>query len=233
MNIWQGIWRQKVKVRQIIIEDFINYKKPSLFIAFPYCSFKCGREVCQNNELIKSPLLEVKASQIVDWFNENPITEAYVFGGLEPFDSWQDLLELITKIRIGDKYSDIVIYSGYTKTELEERGVLDELYRFGVIIKCGRYIPNKPSRYDDLLGVDLASDNQYAFYLGEQKAEFIIKRNPNAEEVQYIQKKIHENDGYCPCKLIKNVDTKCMCKDFRMKDEEGYCDCGLYYKEKI
>ena len=222
-----------MKVRQIVIEDFINYKKPSLFIAFPYCNFKCGQELCQNSELIKSPLLEISATQIIDWFNDNPITEAYIFGGLEPFDSWSDLLHLITQIRIRDKNSDIIIYSGYTKTELEERGVLDALYRFGVIIKCGRYIPNKSSRYDDILGVELASDNQYAFFLGEPKAKFTIKRNPDLTEVKYIQEKIHDNEGYCPCKLLKTKDTQCMCKDFRTKEEEGYCDCGLYYKEKI
>ena len=31
-----------------------------------------------------------------------------------------------------------------------------------IIIKYGRYIPNQPSRYDSILGVTLASDNQYA-----------------------------------------------------------------------
>ena len=30
-----------------------------------------------------------------------------------------------------------------------------------IIIKWGRYIPNRPSRYDEILGVTLASDNQY------------------------------------------------------------------------
>ena len=31
-----------------------------------------------------------------------------------------------------------------------------------IIIKFGRFIPNNSGRYDDLLGVHLASDNQYA-----------------------------------------------------------------------
>lgn len=26
---------------------------------------------------------------------------------------------------------------------------------------------------------------------------------------------VKSNDGYCPCSLIKNEDTKCMCKEFR------------------
>ena len=43
-------------VKGIIDEDFINYKKPSMVIEFPYCSFKCDKEcgqpVCQNSSLI-------------------------------------------------------------------------------------------------------------------------------------------------------------------------------------
>ena len=37
-------------VKGIIDEDFVNYKKPSMYIAMPNCSFKCdkdcGRAVC-------------------------------------------------------------------------------------------------------------------------------------------------------------------------------------------
>ena len=35
-------------------------------------------------------------------------------------------------------------------------------YFDNIIIKFGRYIPNKQSHYDNILGVNLASDNQYA-----------------------------------------------------------------------
>lgn len=60
--------------------------------------------------------------------------------------------------------------------------------------------------------------------------------NPDAEIVQMIRLKLKENDGYCPCRLEKTPDTKCMCKEFRdqIKDEnfEGFCHCMLYYKEK-
>ena len=31
-----------------------------------------------------------------------------------------------------------------------------------IIIKFGRYIPDRPSKFDEVLGVTLASDNQYA-----------------------------------------------------------------------
>ena len=36
-------------------------------------------------------------------------------------------------------------------------------------------------------------------------------------------------NGFCPCSLEKNEDTKCMCKEFR-EMASGTCHCGLYTK---
>lgn len=55
--------------------------------------------------------------------------------------------------------------------------------------------------------------------------------NPDKKLVNQIKDKLKANDGYCPCKLLKNEDTKCMCKDFRdmmERKESGKCDCGLF-----
>lgn len=60
-----------------------------------------------------------------------------------------------------------------------------------------------------------------------------IKKNPDNAFVKEMMEKIKENDGYCPCKLEKSPDTKCMCKEFREQVTEGYCHCGLYYKEEM
>lgn len=59
----------------------------------------------------------------------------------------------------------------------------------------------------------------------------MIKLNDDPELVKEIQAKIKVNNGYCPCSLIKNQDTKCMCKNFR-ELEEGECHCGLFVKIK-
>lgn len=59
----------------------------------------------------------------------------------------------------------------------------------------------------------------------------MIKTNPNTNLVNEIRQKLKDNNGYCPCKLVKNADTKCMCKEFRDM-EEGECHCGLYIKFK-
>lgn len=63
--------------------------------------------------------------------------------------------------------------------------------------------------------------------------KYNININPNQKIVDEIKTKIHSNSGYCPCKLIKNEDTKCMCKEFRERNSAGYCHCGLYLKVKV
>jgi ferredoxin-thioredoxin reductase catalytic subunit len=56
-----------------------------------------------------------------------------------------------------------------------------------------------------------------------------IRLNPDLELVNMIRKKLKDNDGYCPCVIEKNEDTKCMCKAFK-EQESGECHCGLYIK---
>lgn len=55
--------------------------------------------------------------------------------------------------------------------------------------------------------------------------------NPDTELVAEIRRQLKDNDGYCPCRIQKIADNKCMCKEFR-EQEEGECHCGLYIKVK-
>ena len=61
-----------------------------------------------------------------------------------------------------------------------------------------------------------------------------VKLNENEDIVKNIREGLKRTGGYCPCKIEKNEDTKCMCKEFKdqIKDPnfEGYCHCLLYYK---
>ena len=163
-------------IKQLIDEDFVNYKKPSMFIAFPTCSWKCekecGEKVCQNGTLATSPNIEVNMKSIVDRYLNNKITKSIVMGGLEPFDSSHDMYQLIGYFREFTN-DDIVIYTGYTKDEIERlgeeelgRGMIFNLLKYtgknNIIIKFGRFIPNQEKHYDEVLGVYLASPNQYA-----------------------------------------------------------------------
>ena len=58
----------------------------------------------------------------------------------------------------------------------------------------------------------------------------MIKVSDDLELVKEIRKRLKENDGYCPCKIEKTEDTKCMCKEFRETKHDGECHCGLYIK---
>ena len=58
-----------------------------------------------------------------------------------------------------------------------------------------------------------------------------IKLSDNKELVSQIKQKLKDNQGYCPCRLAKNEDVKCPCKEFREQTEPGTCHCGLYIKE--
>ena len=59
-----------------------------------------------------------------------------------------------------------------------------------------------------------------------------ITVTPDEEYAAEIKRKLKDNGGYCPCSLVKNEDTRCMCKGFREMDE-GVCHCGLFLKTKI
>ena len=54
----------------------------------------------------------------------------------------------------------------------------------------------------------------------------------NRELANQIIKRLRTNDGYCPCKIVRNEDTKCMCKDF-IEQGIGECHCGLYIKTEV
>ena len=145
-------------IKGIQDEDFVNYKKPSMFIIFPRCNWKCekdcGKQVCQNGTLASAKNINVEIDNIIDRYLNNKITSAIVCGGLEPFDSWKDLITLVKKFR--EKCSDdIVIYTGYYKDEI--RTYIEDLQEYeDIVIKFGRYIPDQEKHYDEVLGIYLA-----------------------------------------------------------------------------
>ena len=59
---------------------------------------------------------------------------------------------------------------------------------------------------------------------------FDIKTNPNEDELKEIVEAVDINEGYCPCALTKDADTKCMCKAFRDSEDTEFCHCGRFYK---
>lgn len=159
-------------LKGLVDEDIVNYRKTSMFLAFPHCSFKCGRANCQNQSLIDVPPVEVAAEEICRRYLNNPITSAIVCGGLEPLDSKYDILSLIDCLRRQfENDDDIVIYTGYTEEELADpqNGELFSLFNNiktypNIVVKFGRYIPDESHtpHLDEVLGIKLIGDNQYA-----------------------------------------------------------------------
>lgn len=158
----------KINIKGIIEEDWINYKKPCMTIMMPYCNFKCDKEcgepVCQNSNLASAPLISISMSTIIINYLNNDITQAICFQGLEPFDSYEEIIHFISQLRY--RYGcndDIVIYTGYTEQEMIDMGHdPNKLGYSNIIIKFGRFKPNHQPHFDNVLGVNLASDNQYA-----------------------------------------------------------------------
>jgi hypothetical protein len=149
-------------------EDFTNYRKPAMFIIMPHCSFKCDKEnnclMCQNSHLVHEPTHNIGPRDLINRYLDNPITKAVVFGGLEPFDTIEDVEFFIGLLReCYECNDDIVIYTGYTEEELADNPYYNWIIsRPNIIIKYGRFRPNQTPHYDEVLGVNLASDNQYA-----------------------------------------------------------------------
>ena len=157
-----------MQIKGIKDEDFINYYKPSMFIIFPSCSFKCDKEhgcnLCQNSHLAQEPTHNLAVRTLIERYISNPISKALVFGGLEPFDTSEELDWFIKILRWNYKNNDdVVIYTGYTEEELAANPYYKSILEYGnIIIKYGRFRPNQKPHYDEVLGVNLASDNQYA-----------------------------------------------------------------------
>ena len=63
-----------------------------------------------------------------------------------------------------------------------------------------------------------------------------IRLNEDKEVVAMIREGLKAKGGYCPCRLQRTEENKCICKEFRdqMADQnfEGYCHCRLYYNFK-
>ena len=152
-----------MKLKGIIDYDIINYKEPVMTLEFPYCDFKCdklnGCEVCQNSSLVFEPDIDILMSDIWLLYEQNPLTKGFCFQGLEPFDSYQ-IFDLIDTIRY---YCDdpIIIYTGYNREQMPKQIEILKQYR-NIIVKWGRFILGDEPHYDEILGVNLASNNQYA-----------------------------------------------------------------------
>lgn len=158
-----------MRLRGVVSEDFCNYKKPSMFLISAECDWKCCKEagkdvsICQNAPLLSAPVTDIPNEQLVKMYLANDITQAIVVGGLEPMLQIDELDDLLTKLRESGCEDPFVVYTGYYPEEIPNE--LSRLRGRGVIVKFGRFLPDRSGRFDELLGVPLVSENQYAVEL--------------------------------------------------------------------
>lgn len=161
----KNICKDAIHLKNLIDEDFTNYRDASMFLGFPTCSFKCeantGKKFCQNAVLTKSRTVLVNIQSIYERYKQNELTKAVVCGGLEPFDSFEELFSIVKYFRDREDFSTFVVYTGYYPNEILD--CVAKLTGLGnIVIKYGRYIPGEEPHMDNVLGVNLASNNQYA-----------------------------------------------------------------------
>lgn len=159
--------KYKIEVKEIVDENFQDYKKSSMMIASTKCDFKCFTElglkpdICQNMSIIRRPNIKVSLESIFQRYTSNLITNAIVIGGLEPMLQFEEFYSLIRYFRENNCNDDFVIYTGYYESEIEDK--LDKLRDLeNIIVKFGRFIPDSEKIFDEILGIYLSSSNQYA-----------------------------------------------------------------------
>jgi pyruvate-formate lyase-activating enzyme len=154
-------------IKTIKDETFQDYKKASMFISTCFCDWKCcveqniDKSICQNSPLAKDRDIEYSISEIIDRYVANSVTSAIVIGGLEPMLQFEEVCDFIREVRNSGISDDIVIYTGYYPDEIEDE--INQIKSFqNIIVKFGRYKADTPSKYDEVLGITLVSDNQFA-----------------------------------------------------------------------
>lgn len=157
-----------IRVKDVVDEVFQDYHKPSMLISMCDCNWKCATEggfpitICQNSTIAQQKDIKLNIDQLCKRYLNNNITSAIIFAGLEPMLQFDEILFFIEILR--NKYrcmDDVVIYTGYEKHEVPNKIRLLSKHK-NIVMKFGRYVPNSNPVMDEILGVTLASSNQYA-----------------------------------------------------------------------
>lgn len=157
-----------MKLKKIVEESYNDYKKPHMFLCTCFCDGKCYKELgcsenlCHNSSIMWEENKDFNDDDIITLYLKNKITNAIVIGGLEPFEQFEELLAFVENFRLKfNQNDDIVIYTGFYENEITKQLKMLSVFE-NVIVKFGRFIPNQKKHYDEILGVELANQEQYA-----------------------------------------------------------------------
>ena len=112
---------------------------------------------------------------------------------------------------------------GETHRGFESHSLRHSRHPFGFQqILCTRRVP------------DALLSKEY-YNMERKRRKMAVRLNEDKEIVQTVRDGLKRTGGYCPCRLERTEENKCMCKEFReqIADPEfkGYCHCMLYYKD--
>lgn len=162
---------EKIKILEKPTTVLNYYKKIGLLVPIGIsCTWKCKNCINRQHTFKNSNkyhISEYEIGEIIKIYKKNILVESLILAGLEPFDNPHDLRRLIGVFR--DSISDdIIIYTGYDNDDIdtnkELKMLLQEILKYdNILVKFGRYIEGKDKIYDNVLGIELASDNQWTF----------------------------------------------------------------------
>lgn len=162
-----------MKVLKIVDERLSDYRMPMLMLVATSCDWKCSKDahfpatLCQNHQWKDVEAFDVTPQNVYAAFVKNPITCGLLFGGLEPFLQFDEMLDVIRYFRQQTIAAPIVIYTGYREDEVADKIAILSNFQ-NLIVKFGRFIPRQVPHMDPVLGVKLASDNQYAKIISKE-----------------------------------------------------------------
>ncbi len=139
------------------------------------CSIHC--KGCWNKEMWSFEIKnKISVTELVEKIKkEKANIEGVTILGGEPFDQYDELLELVKQIRQIDL--SIIVYSGYTMNELEQKKQI-EILNFIDIIITGRYIETKRNI---TTGGLIGSSNQEIIFLSDKYSEADISKYNESE----------------------------------------------------
>ena len=86
-----------MNLKGVKLEDFVNYKKPSMFLITCFCDWKCCWEIgvdssiCQNMPIAKEEIRDIPNEVLYNLYERSEISKSIVLGGLEPFLQFPEL----------------------------------------------------------------------------------------------------------------------------------------------
>lgn len=149
----------KLRIHQIIKQTRANGPDVRLGIWIQGCSRNCPG--CINPETHDiSGGYELKPTEILSIIleNENEIDGVSISGG-EPLDQSEELRELLHLIKSKTNLS-VIMWTGYTRTEIEEKLLFEELSKLVDLIVVGPYI----EELHEPKGLTGSSNQEYIFF---------------------------------------------------------------------